>query len=106
VTEPVDDGARLFWRLVQPRVDVGRLERGTIMGHPCARAGGAFVAMADPKTGALVVKLSGRRVAELIEEGAGRPFAPAGRVFKEWVAIPTADEALWQRLLDEATDGE
>ena len=37
----------------------------------------------------------------LIAEGAGLPFAPAGRRFREWVQVPGRDADLWQSLLDE-----
>jgi hypothetical protein len=38
------------------------------------------------------------------EDGDGEPFAPAGRVFREWVAITTIDRNLWQSVLAEAVD--
>jgi hypothetical protein len=44
------------------------------------------------------------RVSELVESGGADPFAPAGRVFREWVSIPTADRGLWQTLRAEAVD--
>jgi hypothetical protein len=40
-------------------------------------------------------------VAQLVAEGVGRPFAPAGRVFSEWVAIPKPDKRRWRSLLRE-----
>ena len=78
--------------------------RATMMGHPCVRLSGKFLASYDIKAGGLVVKLSPERVAELVDSGDGEPFAPAGRVFREWVAIPRIDRALWQRLLAEAVE--
>lgn len=51
-----------------------------------------------------MVKLPRERVAELVESGQGNPFAPAGKVFREWVAIPTVDRDLWQKVLAEAVD--
>lgn len=50
------------------------------------------------------MKLPGERVAELAEDGDGDPFAPAGKVFGEWVSIPTVDRELWQTLLAESVD--
>ncbi len=58
--------------------------------------------MVDHRTGDLVVKLDAARVASLISDGTGASFAPAGRVFKEWVAVAEPDEDAWRRLIDEA----
>ncbi|GAW49213.1 MULTISPECIES: hypothetical protein [unclassified Nocardioides] len=78
--------------------------RATMMGYPCVRLAGKFLASYDDKTRCLVVKLPRQRVTELIENGVGDPFAPAGKVFREWVAITAADRELWQSLLAEAAD--
>ena len=78
--------------------------RATMMGFPCVRLAGKFLASYDDRADALVVKLPRDRVAELVGNGDGEPFAPAGRVFREWVAIPTADPELWRTLLAEAVD--
>ncbi|MEU4497534.1 MmcQ/YjbR family DNA-binding protein [Streptomyces sp. NPDC023998] len=75
---------------------------GTMMGFPCLRVAGAFFASCDPHTGDLVVKLPRERVEELITAGIGKPFAPAGRTFREWVLIDDRDEARWTELIDEA----
>jgi hypothetical protein len=77
--------------------------RATMMGYPCVLAG-RFLASYDDKAGCLVVKLPRERVTELVEKGQGDPFAPAGRVFREWVMIPTVDRGLWQAVLAEAVD--
>ena len=34
----------------------------------------------------------------------GRPFAPAGKVFKEWVSIPCRDRRRWRALLREGVE--
>lgn len=78
--------------------------RATMMGFPCVRLAGRFLASYDDKTRRLVVKLPGQRVTELVENGVGESFAPAGKVFREWVAITAADRELWQSLLAEAVD--
>ena len=75
-----------------------------MMGYPCVRLAGRFLASYDDKAGSLVVKLPRERVTELVERGDGEPFAPAGKVFREWVAIPTVDRELWRTLLAEAVD--
>lgn len=54
------------------------------------------------KGAGLVVKLPRERVSELIAEGAGEPFAPAGRVFAEWVMVRRRDRDRWRALLHEA----
>ena len=59
-----------------------------MMGYPCVRLAGQFLASYDDKAGCLVVKLPRERVAELVETGTGDPFAPAGKVFREWVVDP------------------
>jgi hypothetical protein len=74
-----------------------------MMGYPCVRLAGVFLASYDERNG-LVVKLPGERVADLIRSGSGEPFAPAGRTFREWVAIPVPDRELWTELLREAVD--
>ena len=67
----------------------------------CIRVGKEFLAMPEYRTGDLVVKLPRGRVDELIEAGHGLAFAPAKKVFREWVQVPERDEALWTALLDE-----
>jgi hypothetical protein len=75
---------------------------GTMMGFPCLRVCGAFFASCDPRSGDLIVKLRRDRVQELIGTGVGKPFAPAGRTFREWVLIEDRDPARWTQLIDEA----
>ena len=96
-------GDALFRELTEPLLAEGLAEEGTIMGFPCLRApGGAFLATADHRTGDLIVKLPRERVADLLASGAGEPFAPAGRAFREWARIPGRNASLWRTLLDEA----
>jgi hypothetical protein len=75
---------------------------GTMMGLPCLRACGAFFAARDHRSGDLIVKLPRDRVQQLIATGAGKPFAPAGKAFREWVVIDDRDPARWVKLIDEA----
>jgi hypothetical protein len=92
----------LFWDLIDElRADDPRVEEGTIMGGRCARVGGEFLALVDFKGSGLVVKLPRARVDELIESGVGEPFAPAGKVFREWVSVPRRDRRRWRALLRE-----
>jgi len=97
------DGARtLYDELTDDLLYDPAIGRATMMGYPCIRFAGSFVASFDGRLGALVVKLPRDRVAELVADGRGEPFAPAGKVFREWVSIPIADQALWRALLAEA----
>ena len=94
--------AELFWDLIEElRAENPAVEEGTIMGARCVRVRGEFLALVDFKNSGLVVKLPRSRVDELIEQGVGQPFAPAGKVFREWVAIPTTDARRWLKLLRE-----
>jgi hypothetical protein len=96
------NGEALFRELVEPLLTDPAVQRSTMMGLPCVRLDGRFFASLDRRTGALLVKLPDGRVAALVAEGAGEPFAPAGRVFREWVAAPHPDRDRWQALLAEA----
>ncbi|WP_433611397.1 DUF2461 family protein [Dactylosporangium sp. CA-139114] len=96
------DGEPLFWDLVEPMFSDPAVTRSTMMGLPCVRLDGRFFASLDHRTKALLVKLPPGRVADLVAGGVGVPFAPAGRTFREWVALPRPDEELWRDLLAEA----
>lgn len=92
----------VFWELIDElRAEDPRVEEGTIMGGRCARVSGEFLALVDFKGSGLVVKLPAGRVAELIATRRGEPFAPAGKVFKEWVSVPKRDRRRWRSLLRE-----
>ena len=91
-----------FWDVAGHLMADGVISEGTIMGGPCVRAQGEFVAMPHHKGPGLVVKLPRERVSALIEAGTGLAFAPAGKVFKEWVLIESFDEDLWSDLLQES----
>jgi hypothetical protein len=78
--------------------------RSTMMGYPCVRRAGRYFASFDTQAEALVVKLPRERVTELVDDGTGEPFAPNGRVFREWVTIPEPDPHVWEQLLVEARD--
>jgi hypothetical protein len=99
-----DDARALYDALTDDLLYDPAIGRATMMGYPCVRLAGKFVASYDDKAGRLVVKLPRDRVLELVENGTGDPFAPAGKVFREWVSIPTIDRALWRTLLAEAAD--
>lgn len=103
--ERADGAARdLYDELTDDLLYDPAIGRATMMGYPCVRLAGRFLASYDDRVGGLVVKLPRERVTELVNNGGGDPFAPAGKVFREWVAIPTADRELWETLLAEAVD--
>jgi hypothetical protein len=83
--------------LAQPGVSPG-----TMMGFPCLRIDGEFFASCDHRTGDLIVKLPRARVEELIDADVGKPFAPAGRTFREWVLVEDRDATRWAALMAEA----
>ncbi len=75
-----------------------------MMGHHCLRStsSGGFVATVERSSGNLVTKLPRARVEELIESGIGAPFAPAGKVFREWVAVGADHGDRWEDLISES----
>lgn len=91
-----------FWELAGPLLDQAGVTRSTMMGLPCLRLDGRFFASFDRRTGDLLVKLPEARVDALVAGERARPFAPAGRRFREWAAIPAARRRQWSGLLDEA----
>lgn len=92
----------LFWQLAaELHGEDTRIVDGTIMNGKCLRVGKEFLALVDYKGSGLVVKLPKARVAALVESGVGQPFAPAGRVFKEWLSVPKLDRRRWLSLLRE-----
>lgn len=95
----------LFWKLAADlQREDPRIAEGTIMNARCLRVGTEFLALVDDKGSGLVVKLPKARVAELIAAGGGRPFAPAGKVFAEWLSVPAPDARRWRRLLREGIE--
>lgn len=99
---PVAPGEEQFWSLAEPLLARVGVERSTMMGLPCLRAAGAFFAAFDRRTGDLLVKLSESRVDELIESDRAHAFAPAGRRFRQWAAVPVDRSRTWRGLLDDA----
>jgi hypothetical protein len=99
-----DEARDLYDELTDDLLYDPAIGRATMMGYPCVRLAGKFLAGYGKQAGCLMVKLPSERVTALVETGAGEPFAPSGKVFREWVAIPTVDRDLWQTLLAEAVD--
>lgn len=97
-----DDPTAVFWELAGEFLARDEVEEGQLMGFPCLRVDGEFFATCDHRSGDLIVKLHRDDVAAMVGEGLGEPFAPAGRVFKEWVLVPERDEDRWRNLMDRA----
>ena len=94
-----------FWDLAaELQADDPAVAEGTLMGGRCMRVGGEFFSMIFLKEQTLVVKLAEERVSELIAAGQGEPFAPAGKVFREWLGVADVDEDRWRALMAEARD--
>lgn len=74
----------------------------TMMKKPCLRYKGEFLGMMFDKADALIIKVSPKRVDELIAEGKGNEFNFTKKRFKEWVLIPSAFEEQYESYLDEA----
>jgi hypothetical protein len=91
-----------FWEAGASALSHPDVVTGTMMGFPCLRLAGTFFASCDHRSGDLIVKLPRQRVQELITAGVGKPFAPAGRTFREWVLIDDRDPDRWAELIDEA----
>ena len=82
----------LFWELAaELQQEDARVVPGTIMNSDCLRVGKEFLALFYAKEEGLVVKLPRERVAALIESGHGESFAPAKKVFKEWLLVRKRD---------------
>ncbi len=95
-----------FWDVAEPLIGAGVVVEGTMMGQQCLRSGATngFVATVERTSGQLVVKLPKDRVAELIAAGVGSSFAPAGKVFSEWMAVRVFDEDQWIALISESIE--
>jgi hypothetical protein len=96
------DEGDFFWQLADEALERDDVDEGTLMGFPCLRVSGDFFATCEHRSGDLIVKLPRERVEQLIDEGVGAPFAPAGRVFKEWTLVAERDRATWLSLINEA----
>ena len=80
------------------------ISRSTMMGLPCLRLHGAFFASLDKRSGDLLVKLPAEEVSARVGRGEGRSFAPAGRAFREWLAIDPGSEVVWRTALADALE--
>lgn len=90
-----------FWDLAAGLMAEPDVEEGTLMGSRCLRVSGEFLATFYRKEESLIVKLDAERAAALIAEGRAVSFAPAGKTFREWVAVPGHDLEEWEVILAE-----
>ena len=97
-------GEDRFWELAEPLLSSPGVSRSTMMGFPCLRLHGEFFATCDRRTGDLVVKLDEQQVTRLVDDGRAEPFAPNGRRFRAWAAIPFERRRTWSRLLEAALE--
>jgi hypothetical protein len=98
----VNDREVLFRELADELLEQPSVTRSTMMGYPCLRRDGVFFACVEHNSGHLIVKLPSDRVIELVASQQALPFAPNGRTFREWAAVPIPDRDTWAALLDEA----
>ncbi|MFT4564979.1 MAG: hypothetical protein ACI9BW_004749 [Gammaproteobacteria bacterium] len=93
---------QFYWNIADDFLIRESVDEGSLMGFPCLRVHGEFFSTCEHRTSDLIVKLAKERVTELIELGCGEAFAPAGRVFKEWVLVKQRNKRAWNALMDEA----
>ena len=87
--------------LTEPLLGRAGVTRSTMMGLPCMRMDGTFFASFDHRTDDLLIKLSEAQADALVATGKAHAFAPAGRRFREWAAVPPTSRS-WAKLIDAA----
>ena len=101
MTEPQIDE---FWGVVDHLLDEPDIDQGTLMRFDCLRVNGEFAAAPHHTGSGAIVKLPKGRVTELIAQDVAAPFAPAGKVFREWAHLVSEDPAVWRPLINEAIE--
>ncbi|WOO42448.1 hypothetical protein [Rubellicoccus peritrichatus] len=89
-------------KIVSKLIQESGVEESTMMGTPCLRYKGDFLAMMFEREDALIIKVSPARVDALIDEGIGREFNFTKKRFKEWVLIPREHEEDYEGYIQEA----
>ena len=101
----MSDGQGLWEQLAEEmEASDPAISRSTMMGLPCLRLDGAFFASLDKRSDELIVKLAAEDVSDRVATGTGHPFAPAGKVFREWVVVAASDEPAWRAALARALE--
>ena len=96
------DGDDQFWTLAEPLLSRPGVNPVNHDGLPLPAPHGDFFASWDQAADHLVVKLDEGTVGTLIGTGDGLVFAPAGRPFRAWVAIPANHRHSWTEALSAA----
>ncbi len=95
----------MSYKLAEKRIlkELG-VEQSTMMGSPCLRYRGAFMAMMFTKGEGLIIKVPPERVNALITAGDGMEFNFTKKRFKEWVLIPLEFEEKYETYMREALE--
>lgn len=91
-----------YKELASQFAQIAGVEISTMMGTPCLRYEGDFVAMMFDKEDSLIIKVSPERVNEIIANGEGNEFNFTKKRFKEWALIPTEFEERFESYINEA----
>jgi hypothetical protein len=102
--EPEDRFAALVAAVAdRPGVTLPDESGGSRFGSSALKVNGSIFAML--RSGQLVVKLPGDRVADCIANGTGGPFtAGKGRPMKQWLTVIGDDQGTWLNLTREALE--
>jgi hypothetical protein len=98
----IDTG--LFEKLANEMFENGTAQPGTMMGFLSLKAHGIYFAYKDKKSGSMIVKLTEKKVKDLISRDQAEAFAPAGFLYKNWAVMTVSDEVLWRALLRDARE--
>ena len=91
-----------FWQVAAPYLERPGVTRSTMMGYPCLRLHGDFFASWDPHHLQLVAKLDRIAATNMIDTAQAEAFAPSGKRFREWVAVPIDNRDRWETILEAA----
>lgn len=80
------------------------VKMSTMMGTPCLRCNGQFMASLFTRGEGLIIKVAPERVNELIDQGTGVEFNFTKKRFKEWVIIPLDYESEYEIFMREALE--
>ncbi|MCM8540823.1 MAG: hypothetical protein NE328_11160 [Lentisphaeraceae bacterium] len=93
-----------FDKISEKMIQIEGVEKSTMMGSQCLRYKGEFISMMFNKANALIIKVSPKRVNELIDLNEGLEFNFTKKKFKEWVLIPKEFENMYEEYVLEALE--